>query len=496
MKTEHYDVLIVGAGLSGIGAAYHLQNDCGGRKSYVILESRSNMGGTWDLFRYPGIRSDSDMFTMGYRFRPWTGEKTVTDGPSIRHYILDTARENGIDRHIRFNHRVRRAAWSSSHACWEVEAETGSGETACFSCSFLMWCSGYYRYERGHTPDFPGRERFRGPVVHPQHWPEDFDYRGKRVIVIGSGATAMTLIPAMAEETAHITMLQRSPTYVVSRPDRDAFADRLRKLLPESVVYRLTRTKNIVMTMLFYQLSRRRPETVKKMLRTQLREELGPDFDLDAHFRPRYNPWDQRLCLVPNADLFRALRGGRASVVTDRVESFTGNGIRLQSGRELEADIIVTATGLEMIAFGGAELFVDGTRVEPGKHLSYKGMMLDEVPNLTSVIGYTNASWTLKSELTCEYACRLINYMDRHGYAWCYPHNDDPNLETKPLLDLSSGYVQRAVHLFPRQADKEPWRVHQNYVMDLLKLRYTPVTDEAMQFRRLQGAHGLQRLAS
>ncbi len=489
---EHFDVVIVGAGLSGIGAACHLQRHCP-RKSYLILESRHAIGGTWDLFRYPGVRSDSDMFTMGYRFRRWTGLRSIADGASIRRYIRDTAREHGVGRHIRFGHRLARAEWSSDSGCWTLEAGTKAGETVRVTCRFLIMCSGYYRYDRGYTPSFEGMERYAGRIVHPQHWPENLDCRGRRVLVIGSGATAMTLVPALAREAAHVTMVQRSPTYVISRPDQDALARKLSAVLPAGAAYRLTRARNIVLAMLFYQLSRRRPRKVKRMLRAHLRAQLGPDFDLDTHFTPRYNPWDQRLCLVPNGDLFRALRERRASVVTGRIERFTERGLRLQSGQELEADLIITATGLDLVALGGARLRVDGVPVEPGRRLSYKGTMLSDVPNMVSVIGYTNASWTLKCELTCEYACRLINYLDRHGYRYCVPHPAQPEANTRPLLDLSSGYVQRAVDRFPRQGSRAPWRVHQNYLRDLLRLRYAPLRDRAMQFHRTGYAGSLER---
>ena len=484
MATEHLDVLIVGAGLSGIGAGYHMQTNCPGKR-YAILEARGAIGGTWDLFRYPGIRSDSDMYTLGYAFRPWKEAKSIADGPSILNYVRDTAREFGIDRHIRFNQRVKRARWSSDTARWTVEIEqTDSGETSRLSCNFLFMCSGYYRYEQGFTPEFAGTGQFQGRLIHPQKWPQDLDYAGKRVIVIGSGATAVTLVPAMAQKAAHVTMLQRSPTYIMSLPDQDSIANALRKVLPGHLAYRLTRWKNLGMSMLFYQLSRRRPEFVKKLLRKQLRKELGPDFDIDRHFSPSYNPWDQRLCLVPNGDLFRSLRRGDASIVTDRIQTFTPKGIRLESGQELEADIIVTATGLDLVALGGMALEVDGETLDLGKTLSYKGMMLSGVPNLAFTVGYTNASWTLKADLTCAYVCRLLNYMDRHRYRQCMPRNNDPSLQEAPLIDLSSGYVLRSLDRFPKQGSKAPWRLYQNYVLDLLSLRFGRVDDSGMTFER------------
>lgn len=488
MATEHLDVLIVGAGLSGIGAGYHLQTHCAGKR-YAILEARDAIGGTWDLFRYPGIRSDSDMYTLGYAFRPWKEAKSIADGPAILNYVRETAREFGIDRHIRFNQRVKRARWSSDAAHWTIEIEhTDSGEISRLSCNFLFMCSGYYRYEQGFTPQFAGTDQFRGTLIHPQKWPEDLDYAGKRVIVIGSGATAVTLVPALAQQAAHVTMLQRSPSYIMSLPDQDSIANALRRVLPNHLAYRLTRWKNVGMSMLFYQLSRRRPEFVKKLLRNQLRKELGPDFDIDRHFSPRYNPWDQRLCLIPNGDLFRCLRRGDASMVTDRIETFTPKGIRLESCQELEADIIVTATGLDLVALGGMALEVDGETLDLGKTLSYKGMMLSGVPNLAFAVGYTNASWTLKADLTSEYVCRLLNYMDRHQYRQCMPCNKDPLVQEAPLIDLSSSYVLRSVDRFPKQGSRAPWRLYQNYVLDLLSLRFGRVDDSGMTFDRSAGA--------
>jgi len=484
MGTEHVDVLIVGAGLSGIGAGYHLQENCPD-KTYAILEGRGAIGGTWDLFRYPGIRSDSDMYTLGYSFRPWKEAKAIADGPSILKYVKETAKDFGIDSHIRFNHWVTGASWSSDDARWVVEAKvSGKSEITRISCNFLFMCSGYYNYEHGYTPDFAGTGDFRGTIIHPQKWPENLDYTGKRVIVIGSGATAVTLVPAMASDAAHVTMLQRSPTYIMSLPDQDTIANALRKVLPSHLAYSMTRWKNVALTMFFYQLSRRRPEFMKKLLRKQLRKELGPDFDLDRHFTPDYNPWDQRLCLVPNGDLFRALRRGDASIVTDHIDRFTENGIRLKSGDELEADIIVTATGLDMVALGGMAIEVDGQPVELGKTLSYKGMMLSGVPNLAFAVGYTNASWTLKCDLTCEYVCRLINFMDRHGYQQCMPRNDDDSVHVAPLIDLSSSYVQRAIDRFPKQGSRAPWKLYQNYALDLLNLRFGRVDDRGMTFDR------------
>jgi cation diffusion facilitator CzcD-associated flavoprotein CzcO len=483
-SAEHVDVLIVGAGLSGIGAGYHLQADCPG-KSYAILEARDCIGGTWDLFRYPGIRSDSDMYTLGYSFRPWKEAKAIADGSSILSYVRETASEHRIDERIRFLHRVVRAEWSSADARWTVEARrTDTDETVRMSCRFLLMCSGYYRYDEGYTPELPGRERFEGPIVHPQHWTEDIEYAGKRAIVIGSGATAVTLVPAMARDAAHVTMLQRSPSYFVSLPAEDPIANLLRRVLPSRLAYSIVRWKNVALTLLSFQLSRRRPGLVKAMLRKGLQKRLPPGYDIDTHFKPRYGPWDQRLCLVPDGDLFEAICEGHASIVTDQIETFTENGIRLASGAELEADLIVTATGLNMLVFGGVELAVDGRRVELPERMTYKGMMLSGVPNLALAFGYTNASWTLKCDLTCEYVCRLLNYMDGHGYRECRPSERDPSMPEEPFVDFSSGYVLRAIDKFPKQGARAPWRLYQNYALDILSLRFGSVEDSAMEFSR------------
>jgi monooxygenase len=478
---EHLDVLIVGAGLSGIGAAWHLQNRCPG-KGYAILEAREDLGGTWDLFRYPGIRSDSDMHTLGYRFKPWTAAKSITDGPSILEYVRRTARENRIEEKIRFRHRVVGAAWSSDEGRWTVEAErTDSGETVRLTCDFLWTCSGYYRYDEGYTPEFEGTERFAGPVVHPQHWPEDLDYSGKRVVVIGSGATAVTLVPAMAEKAAHVTMLQRSPTYIASLPAQDRIAEWLRRRLPERAAYAAVRWKNVLIQTGFYQLSRRRPELVKRMIRKGVENALPPGYDVDRHFKPRYDPWDQRMCLVPDGDLFRAISAGEASVVTDTIKTFTERGIELDSGEELEADVIVTATGLNLLFLGGMRLEVDGEAVDVSGRMTYRGMMLSGVPNMAFTVGYTNASWTLKADLTSEYVCRLLNYMDAHGYGRCVAETD-PAVTEQPLLEFTSGYVQRSLDDFPKQGSKEPWKLRQNYVFDLRTIRRGPIDDGAMRF--------------
>jgi monooxygenase len=482
LSADHVDVLIVGAGLSGIGAAHHLQERCPG-KSYAILEAREEIGGTWDLFRYPGIRSDSDMHTLGYRFRPWTDAKSIADGDSILRYVRDTAREGGIDRQIRFNHRAVNAEWSSEEALWTVAAErTDTGETVTFTCGFLFVNSGYYRYDEGYTPEFPGLDSFAGEVIHPQHWPEDLDYAGKRVVVIGSGATAMTLVPAMAEQAAKVTMLQRSPTYVVSMPGEDGLANRLRAVLPERVVYPLVRWKNVLLQGISYRLSRRRPELMKKLLRRGVMKALPPGYDVDTHFKPRYNPWDQRLCLVPDADLFKALGSGKAEIVTDRIKTFTASGIELESGAKLEADVVITATGLNLLFLGGIKIAIDGEEPDLPRALTYKGMMLSDFPNFAYTLGYTNASWTLKADLTSEYICRLLNHMDDGGYRIATPMVSDPSITEEPLLDFNSGYVLRSLDHLPKQGSKEPWKLRQNYPVDLRMLRHGSVADGTMQF--------------
>ena len=480
---EYVDVLIVGAGLSGIGAAYHLQTTCP-EKTYAILEARDRIGGTWDLFRYPGIRSDSDMYTLGYSFRPWEDAQAIADGPSILAYIRDTASEHGIDRQIRFGHEVVRADWSSTDARWTVEARRGDGAVVRLSCGFLFMCSGYYRYDEGYSPQFDGAERFAGRIVHPQAWTEDVDYAGKQVVVIGSGATAVTLVPALARSAAHVTMLQRSPSYVVSLPAQDAIATALRRVLPINRVYSIVRWKNVLLTMFSFQLSRRRPALMKAMIRKGLERQLPAGYDIDTHFKPHYNPWDQRLCLVPNGDLFETISTGRASVVTDQIDTFTETGIRLASGRELGADLIVTATGLNLVALGGMQIGVDGNEIRLPQTISYKGMMLSDVPNLAVALGYTNASWTLKCDLTCEYVCRLLRHMDAHGYRRCTPRNHDPFLTTEPFIDFSSGYVLRAIDSFPRQGSRRPWRLYQNYLLDILALRRSAIEDGTLEFAR------------
>ena len=488
---EHFDVMIVGAGLSGVGAACHLRQRHP-HKSFAILEGRKAMGGTWDLFRYPGVRSDSDMYTLGYRFRPWHDAKAIADAPSILNYIRETAAAFNVEKDIRYGHRVKHASWSTADGLWTVEAEIGAEKSrVLFTCNFLYLCTGYYDYDAGYTPEWTGVERFGGRIVHPQKWPEDFDYEGKRVVVIGSGATAVTLVPAMAQRAAHVTMLQRSPTYVVSRPAEDKLANGLRSVLPARAAYALTRWKNVLLQMFFYNLARSRPDLFKWMLARGVRNHLGEQYDL-KHFTPKYKPWDQRLCLVPDSDLFNAIRDGRASVVTDQIDTFTETGVQLKSGEHLYADIIVTATGLVLKLMSGLQLTVDGAPVDLSKTITYKGMMYSDVPNLVSAFGYTNASWTLKCDLTAEYVCRLLKHMDRRGYAQCTPRLNDPTITAESAIDFTSGYVLRALHTLPRQGSKTPWRLHQNYFKDLSMFRFGRVDDGAMEFKA--GSRAEQKL--
>lgn len=497
MTSEHVDVLIVGAGLSGIGAAWHLQNQCPG-KSYAILEGRNAIGGTWDLFRYPGMRSDSDMYTLGYNFKPWTNPKAIADGPSIREYIRETAVENGIDEKIRFGIKVLKSSWSTEDAIWTVEAKrVATGEKVKFTCNFLLMCTGYYKYEAGYTPHFEGRERFKGQIIHPQHWPENLDYSGKRVVVIGSGATAVTVVPAMTDKAAHVTMLQRSPTYMVSLPEQDVLANSLRRFLPERAVYHAIRAKNVALTLGFFNLAQSRPKPIRRLLLAHMRRQLGEGYDM-KHFTPTYNPWEERLCAVPDGDMFKAIRNGKVSVVTDHIESFTEKGIKLKSGQELEADIIVTATGLDLVMMGGSELSVDGEPIDVSKKMYYKGLMFQDVPNLAMVFGYTNASWTLKADISSEYVCRLLKHMDAIGMRQCTPVNRDRSVKVEPFVNMHSGYIQRVLDKMPRQGDKAPWRLYMNYALDLVALRYRSVEDNAMQFsnpRRAKKAAPKRRAA-
>jgi monooxygenase len=478
---EHFDVLIVGAGLSGIGAAVHLKRGAPG-KEFAIFEARGVLGGTWDLFRYPGIRSDSDMFTLGYDFKPWKEQKAIADGPSILAYIEETAREHGIDEKIRFHHRVERVSWSSDEARWTVEAKRAdTGEQVVVTAGFLWCCTGYYDYDAGYTPELPGIERFGGTVVHPQKWTDEVAYAGKRVVVIGSGATAMTLVPELAKEAAEVVMLQRSPTYVISRPAVDAVAVALRRLLPEKLAYDVTRLKNVILGMVLFELTQRRPEQMKRWLIEQIAAQL-PGFDVAKHFTPHYGPWDQRLCLVPDGDLFEALRNGRASVVTDTIETFTERGVLLSSGKELEADLVVTATGLVLKFAGGLKLVVDGKAIETADLVNYKGTMFSDVPNLACTFGYTNASWTLKADLTADFVVRLLRQMDARGAKQCTPRLRDETVSREPFIGLRSGYVERALAWLPKQGSKRPWRLHQNYFLDIIMLRLRPVDDGALEF--------------
>jgi len=493
---EHVDVLIVGAGLSGIGAAYHLQEAFPNRQ-YAILESRDRLGGTWDLFRYPGVRSDSDMQTLGYRFRPWTGAKAIADGPSILEYVRDTAREAGIDRHIRYGYRVTRAAWSSDDACWTVEAtrqpaparngqatDGAAPATETFTCNFLLMCTGYYRYDRGYQANLPGIENFGGRIVHPQQWPADLDYAGQRVAVIGSGATAVTIVPAMAETAAQVTMVQRSPTYIISVPTEDPIDAKLRGVVGARRAYPVTRWKNVLVSTLIYQLSQRRPDMMRNWIRGMTIRQLPAGYEVDTHFKPVYGPWDQRLCLVPDGDLFRVIRDGKASVVTGQIATFTKNGLRMESGQEVEADIVVTATGLQLLVLGGAQLTVDGEDIRLPETMAYKATMLSGVPNFALTIGYTNASWTLKADLVSEFVCRLLKYMDRHGYDTVVPVNDDPRVTERPLLDFAAGYILRSMHEFPKSGSRTPWRLGMSYVSDIAMLRHGRIGDGVLRFSR------------
>ncbi len=485
MALEHFDVLIVGAGLSGIDAAYHLQKFCP-QKSYIILDQRERMGGTWDLFRYPGIRSDSDMFTMGYSFRRWSKPKAISGGDEILEYLTATAQDEGIDRHFRFGHRIQRASWDSREAKWTIQAlrkaADGRDEPVQITCNFLFSCAGYYRYSAGYTPEFAGTARFNGRIVHPQAWPQDLDYAGKRVVIIGSGATAVTLVPAMAKTASHVTMLQRSPSYILSAPELDPVAKWLSTVLPERWATWLSRWKNILMAASFYGISQRYPNFVKTVMLKQVRAHVGADYDIAAHFTPRYNPWQQRLCLAPDADIFKPIKSGQASVVTDQIETFTERGILLKSGKELEADVVVTATGLVLQSFGGIELFVDGRKVEASKTLAYRGVMVSGVPNFASIFGYINASWTLKADLISSYVCRLLNYMDRKGVRQVMPNSRDEVAVAPFVENFTPGYIERALADWPKQGSKPPWQVSQNYFRDVLNLRWRPVADPALDF--------------
>jgi cation diffusion facilitator CzcD-associated flavoprotein CzcO len=476
------DVLIVGGGISGVSMAWHLAKRLP-HKRFAVLERRANLGGTWDLFRYPGIRSDSDMYTLGFSFRPWTARKAIAAGPDILAYVNETADTGGLRQHVRFNTEMVRADFDSARAVWRVEARhTETGETQIIEARFLATCSGYYAYDAGYLPEFAGLSSYRGLHIHPQHWPDGADLTGKRVVVVGSGATAVTLVPALAETAAHVTMLQRSPTYMASRPSEDGFARLLQRVLPAGVAYGVTRWKNILEQQFVFFMARKRPKQVAERIMTLAKAELPKDFDAETHLKPNYNPWDQRLCLVPDNDLFRAISSGKADIVTDTIATFTPTGLRLASGRELDADVVVTATGLKLQLFGGAEVAVDGKLIHAPDLRVYKGMMWSGVPNLSVTFGYTNASWTLKADLTSAYVCRLLKHMDRTGARIATP-TPQGAVGDAPFVDFSSGYFQRAAAILPRQGDRAPWRLHQNYFRDLMNLRYGPVEDGVMQLR-------------
>ncbi len=484
---EHFDVLVVGAGISGIGAAYHLQTMCPDR-TFAILEGRSDLGGTWNLFKYPGVRSDSDMHTLGFSFKPWTDAKAIADGPSIMNYLRETVSQFGIDSKIRFNHLVTRAEWSTDDAQWTISAtRADSGVEVRYTASYLFMCSGYYSYKEGYTPHFEGRDRFRGSIVHPQEWPADLDYTGKRVVVIGSGATAMTIVPAMADSAAHVTMIQRSPTYVVSRPDNDAISDALRKFLPEKIAYAVTRKKNTVLGSFFYNRTRTQPDKVRAKILGGVRKALGPDYDVDTHFTPRYDPWDQRMCLIPNGDLFRAINSGKASVVTDHIDTFTETGVQLKSGQIVEADVIITATGLNLVTVGDMEFVVDGEVVDFAKVWTYRGIAYSDVPNLASTFGYINASWTLRADLVSTYVCRLLNHMRSVGADIAVPRlrESDRNMEPRRWIEgFSAGYMERFMDHMPKQGDRVPWTNPQRYEIEKKTIGKAPVDDGVMQFTR------------
>lgn len=478
----YYDVVIVGAGISGIGAAYHIQEKCP-NKSYTVLEGRDTLGGTWDLFKYPGIRSDSDMYTLGFSFYPWKNPKAIADGPDIMDYIKETTEVFGIDKKIQYNHKVKDASWSDKEGCWTLTiAPHDKVKATTLKCGFLFMCSGYYDYNQGYLPEFPGYNDFKGKILHPQFWDTSLDYENKKVIIIGSGATAVTLAPEMSKKAEKVYMLQRTPTYVVTLPSKDKIAQKAREILPEKQAYELIRWKNILLSMGFYNAARAYPKEIKGFIQKNIKKQVGDDFDM-RHFDPPYKPWDQRLCAVPDADLFKSIKKGKVEVVTDTIKTFTKKGILLNSGRELEADIIVTATGLKLQLLGGMTLHVNGVLGESNKGHVFRGAMLSDVPNFAVTVGYTNSSWTLKVDLTSHFVTRLLNYMDKNGYKVCTPRFDESKYESSPLLDFDAGYVKRAAEVLPKQGSKAPWRVHQNYIIDMLTLRFIPMNDKALEYR-------------
>ena len=479
---EHLDVAVVGAGISGISAAHALMTRCPD-KTFAIFEGRPRIGGTWDLFRYPGIRSDSDMHTLGFPWNPWPHDHAIGDGQAILRYLKDTARDFGIDAHIRFSTRVVGVSWRSDEARWRLQTRNPeTGKTTTLTCSFLWICSGYYRYDRGHLPDFPGVERFRGEIVHPQRWTDDVTWAGKRVVVIGSGATAVTLVPALAEDAAHVVMLQRSPSYVLSVPPQDVVGRWLHRLLPDGPARAAIRWKNVLVGIAFYEFCQRYPSRAKRWLMAEVQKQVGPDCDVAVHFNPRYGPWDERLCMVPDGDLFTAIRSGDVEVVTDHIEAFTEGGLQLRSGRELQADLVVTATGLELQFLGGAEADIDGVPIRWADHMLYKGMMLSDVPNAAFCVGYSNASWTLKVELTARYVTDLLRMMDKRGATVCYPPRE-AGVDEAPPMDLDSGYIRRAHDRMPKQGDRRPWRLYQNYVLDKIGMRPSRIDDGTLIFK-------------
>jgi cation diffusion facilitator CzcD-associated flavoprotein CzcO len=480
-EIPYYDVIVVGAGLSGIDAGYHLQTSCPER-TYAILEGRANMGGTWDLFKYPGIRSDSDMYTLGFPFSPWKNPKAIADGPAILQYIKDTAAKFGIDKKIKFNHKVTDASWSDAEQMWTLTiASNEQVKHTTLKCNFLLMCSGYYDYENGYLPEFAGYHNFKGQIIHPQKWTHDINYENKKVVIIGSGATAVTLVPEMAKKAAKVTMLQRTPTYILTLPSVDVVAQFLRKVLPEQTAYNIIRWKNVLIALGLYKASRRFPKAMKKLIQKGVQKELGKDYDL-KHFDPPYKPWDQRLCLVPDSDLFHAINEGKAEIVTAQIERFTEKGILLKSGQELEADMIVTATGLKVQLLGGMTVHINGELGDTGKTHAYRGVMFSDVPNFAFTVGYTNASWTLKCDLSCQFVTKVLNHMKEHNYKVVVPRFD-PDMPSEPLLDFNAGYVLRALDKLPKQGSKHPWKVYQNYVRDVMALKWSGADDKYLEYK-------------